>query len=68
MEAGKKIKHAGQVINFKAHRPSSKARGQWLRALEFITWPKGLIFFSSLRANKNILAMALACQKPILNI
>ena len=34
----KKIKPAGQVIN-------SKARGQRPRALEFITWPKGLIFF-----------------------
>ena len=63
----KKIKPLGQVIN-------SKALGRWPRALEFITWPAGLIFFPAYVLIKKILrppgeefysGMASPCQNPI---
>ena len=41
--------------------------GRRPEGLEFYYLAQGLIIFSSLRANKNIMAMASPCHNPILN-
>ena len=41
--------------------------GRRPEGLEFYYLAQGLIIFSSLRANKNIMALALPCHNPILN-
>ena len=41
--------------------------GRRPEGLEFYYLAQGLIIFSSLRANKNIMALASPCHNPILN-